>query len=267
MSLDDFKILIKEKLDASYNVSDSYKTSDYRPAFGIIFEKIVKKYKYWGYCDMDVILGDIDSYFYKILGNYDKYFSNGHLTFFKNDYENNRRFLLKCKNHEYVNFADVANISFTCNQDEAYGISRLWDYYHFSVFNDVLFEDIDIYEFAFKTTYCKYNNYRKIYHYKNNKLYVVYANDGIIHEDEILYIHLQKRIMEVPEDIYNNFLIIPNKIEEFVGDIRYFLNKNTKQCFTYKLKMKLKYKYNIKKFFSDYKNGKYIFKKLKKEMK
>lgn len=41
------------------NIKHSYKICDFKPAYGYIFADIVKEYDFWGYCDIDIIFGNI----------------------------------------------------------------------------------------------------------------------------------------------------------------------------------------------------------------
>ena len=33
--------------------------AEYKPAFGSIFARYLKKYTHWGYCDLDMVLGNL----------------------------------------------------------------------------------------------------------------------------------------------------------------------------------------------------------------
>ena len=45
----------------------------------------VKKYDFWGYCDLDLIFGDIRKFVNEeVLNTYEKIYNRGHLTLFKN---------------------------------------------------------------------------------------------------------------------------------------------------------------------------------------
>jgi hypothetical protein len=70
--LNAFKILAEKTLGFNVNISNPYKLCDFKPAYGLIFETYLKKYDYWGYCDIDLILGKIDQYLpYEFIKNYD----------------------------------------------------------------------------------------------------------------------------------------------------------------------------------------------------
>lgn len=50
------------KLGFRVNLKSSYKLCDLRPAFGLLFDDILKPYDYWGWADGDLIFGDITSF-------------------------------------------------------------------------------------------------------------------------------------------------------------------------------------------------------------
>lgn len=66
------------------------KLCDIRPAYGQIFQEYIKDYDFWGFCDVDIIWGDIRSYVTEpILSEYDIISSrkdavSGHFTILRN---------------------------------------------------------------------------------------------------------------------------------------------------------------------------------------
>ena len=43
-------------------VESGYKLCDFKPALGYIFSDYIKKYDFWGYCDIDIIFGNIRAF-------------------------------------------------------------------------------------------------------------------------------------------------------------------------------------------------------------
>ena len=58
-SFDRIQNLFRSKFDFEIRIERPYKLCDFRPAYGYIFEEYLKGYKYWGYCDVDLIWGNI----------------------------------------------------------------------------------------------------------------------------------------------------------------------------------------------------------------
>ena len=75
------------------------KICDVRPAYGEIFQEYISDYDSWGFCDVDIIWGNIGGYVSDdILSNYDIISSRkeavaGHFTIFKNNPEINSIYL------------------------------------------------------------------------------------------------------------------------------------------------------------------------------
>lgn len=72
LSLSTFNSLASNKLKVNVNVKDPYKLNDFKPAYGIIFAEYLENYDFWGFCDIDIILGNISNFFtLELLSNYD----------------------------------------------------------------------------------------------------------------------------------------------------------------------------------------------------
>jgi hypothetical protein len=89
MNLEQLNDLASKKL--GFRVQNtSYSQMNLRPAFSVIFEEYVKGFDFWGYCDIDVVWGNIRGFITEsILQQYDivscrKDFLAGHLTLWRN---------------------------------------------------------------------------------------------------------------------------------------------------------------------------------------
>ena len=69
-SFEKIKAKIQNKFPFEICLNKPYKLCDYRPSFGYVFDEELKDYEFWGYCDLDEVLGDI------------MYFLNDDLTIF-----------------------------------------------------------------------------------------------------------------------------------------------------------------------------------------
>jgi hypothetical protein len=99
-SLNELNVLVSAKTDVKASIRHPYKLCDFRPAFGIIFGEYLQDYDYWGYCDNDLIFGDILSFLGDvIMENYSiiiphKQFSHGHFCLLRNTETVNNLFKL-----------------------------------------------------------------------------------------------------------------------------------------------------------------------------
>lgn len=56
-SFNNMKARIQKFFDFPITLNRAYKLVDYKVAYGEIFEEELRKYDYWGYCDMDMMWG------------------------------------------------------------------------------------------------------------------------------------------------------------------------------------------------------------------
>lgn len=89
-SLPEFNKLASSTLDLEINIDNPYKICDLRPAFGVIFSKYLKDAEFWGYSDLDLVYGNLESFLGpEILENHDlissrkEYFA-GHFAIYRN---------------------------------------------------------------------------------------------------------------------------------------------------------------------------------------
>jgi len=71
-SIEQFKVDAAKALGFEVAVESGYKLCDFKPAFGTIFSDYLTDYEFWGYCDVDVIFGNIRLFMTdKLLEEYD----------------------------------------------------------------------------------------------------------------------------------------------------------------------------------------------------
>lgn len=255
---------IQDCFDFEICLDKPYKLCDYRPAFGLAFQKYIEKYEFWGHCDLDVIFGNLNTYLDSIeLEKYDRIYSQGHFTLYKNNLKTNQLFMEivdeKTKK-PYYEKVFTSNVSYLF--DEWAGVRRFYENKFYNIYIDrKVVADISI----------KYNNLiplfyndkgRYIYEWKvsNNtcKLFAHYIENGILKKQEFMYIHLQKRNMQCQLDDDNHFYIVPNKFINISNDtVNKFIKRNTYKIRLYRLDY-IRYKFrNLKKKITTY-----LFKKV-----
>ncbi|MFN4364731.1 DUF6625 family protein [Chryseobacterium hispalense] len=239
-SLAEFSELASKKLNLSINILDGYKLCDFKPTYGLIFQDYLQGYDFWGYCDIDIIFGNI-RYFIteKLLKKYDvisphKDYPAGFFTLLKNneqcinlfrqskDYayilQNTRHFCFDECNFEFnlIHLKDITEIkteieSFTLVLRRL-ELQNLIKYYHKNI----------VQEFVYSTV---------THHWVEGKIF------NTTTEKEYLLIHLinlkdnQNFFIETFEP-KGNFLISPkgiyyksNKISYSLKKIRRYLEK------------------------------------------
>jgi len=130
-SLGAFNALASSKLGVEVNIKNGYKLCDFRPMYGLIYEDYIKEFDFWGYCDTDIVFGDLQKILTdEILGNYDIISSHpqymaGPFSLYKNMIEVNRLFFAS-KDWKEV----VSNINYMSFDEASNVISKLWEGYN-----------------------------------------------------------------------------------------------------------------------------------------
>ena len=260
IDFDKFRQIIQRKFIFEISLETPYKLCDYKPAYGYVFEEMIKEYDYWGYCDCDLIFGSIE----KILSNvldvgYDKIFAGGHCTIYKNSFENNRRFMKASSQ-----YGELYKQAYTSNRIFAF------DEMCYGVNVHTLFLEDDARVFAkdlsFNVSSDSYMFRQKFFDEESNmwiekpgNRYIVYY-DGHVYASpmnmrwgsvqEYLYVHFQSRkfkikYLQMPVNGYIVFLpekILcynkrPNDLSVFIWNIKCFsFNRFVEFCKKYKRK-------------------------------
>ena len=201
LSFDEIREKVQSKFDFKISLKTPYKLCDYKVAYGLIFEEELKGYDYWGFCDTDVLLGDIYQFLkeHSFFDNdYVRYGLLGHLQIFKNSQEVNRIFMSGKDLNYRLNYKNV----FTSEQnfifDEEKGIQILFEKSGFEQLQDKFFDDIDISHFSFRE-YGEDEPKRYYSWSQKHGLKSINLIDGQLVIKHPLYAHFQKRTIECPE--------------------------------------------------------------------
>lgn len=209
-TIEKMKKLASEKLGFEVCLERPYKCCDFKPAYGVIFEKYLKGYEYWGHCDFDLIWGDLDGFFNKYqLEKYDKFLPLGHLCLYRNTDENNRRFMQEGSNNSYKTvFTSTKNYAF----DELNGVYCIFKKNRFSTFNRRIFADISKIYYRFRLALTDKNYDYQVFCWDDGHIYRYYY-DGQIKKDEFIYMHFKERgMLPVKGDCINaNSFYITNR--------------------------------------------------------
>lgn len=254
ISIQEFSKYCSDKLKLNIDLSKPYKVCDLRPAYGIIFEKYLQDYDFWGHCDLDQIWGRLNKFINdEILDNFDKINCCGHLTLYRNNLFINN--LYKCKGSAY-SYKEVFCSKYNYAFDELSGIEKIAKKQKIKKININCFLDIDR---RFKEYLaCNQENFNKqIFVYTNGKLIQFYIDKekNNIQNKEFAYIHFQQKNPIVNSDLDNikekdNIIInskginvIDNKIEKNI------INKYSEDLTKIKYEKIEFRKEQIKKFF------------------
>ena len=214
-SLDLLKKRIEDKLQLdNVSLGSAYKLCDFKPMYGVIFDDYLVGYDFWGMCDMDMIFGDLESFLSdEIFDSYDKIYQLGHFTLYRNTKEVNERFKLK----GYCDWAYAATRKENCRLCER-GMMTKYRNAQLSVYAPRDYADISKlhkrYQLSHWLVPYEHRDYIKhqLFYYDNGHVYRAYLDNGRVIVQEFNYIHIQKRVIEVSEDIGESFYITQDKL-------------------------------------------------------
>ena len=238
--LSELKKRIEKLVGFTVCLDKPYKLCDVRPLFGDLFSKEIEEYTHWGYCDFDLIFGNLNHFFSDdILERYDKVSAMGHMTVLKktesivNLYKtcNYRKVLQDNRNRTFDELMFSPNIN-ELIVDHNLKLKKTVEYSDIGAtnYNFHLFKYIS----GKKTTKEDYKP--TIFWYTNGILYKAYLNNEKVLMEEIAYVHFSRRAIEAPKEIYNRFAIIPNEIISCNEVTSTLIKENSKNRTAYCLK-------------------------------
>ncbi|MCZ4407257.1 hypothetical protein O3Q51_00445 [Cryomorphaceae bacterium 1068] len=99
MSFSDYIAHANKFVDFDFSPPNAYKLCDLRPLFGVIHLETIREYDFYGWTDMDILFGDIRSFYtedilnrYEILSTHAHRIS-GHMALFKNIKKHREKYL------------------------------------------------------------------------------------------------------------------------------------------------------------------------------
>lgn len=237
-NFEEMKKVFQKKFDFDIYMDKPYKLCDYKVSYGYVFEEYLQDYKFWGYCDTDLIFGNIKRFITEEdLNKYDKIGIFGHCTIFKNTKEINTLFMKELNGK--VRYKEVFQNNKNCSFDEEYkeSINNIFEEYKKKIKYDLKLANIYTKSSNFKLTEIDLNTYQYKIEKKKKAFFLwnhgelnrlINENRKIISE-EFLYIHMQSRKMKVMKNINKEtYKIIPN----------YFENIETKEIDFNKIRIK-----------------------------
>ncbi|KAB7789544.1 DUF6625 family protein [Bifidobacterium leontopitheci] len=206
----DMQERVKRRFNGDAELRTPYKLCDFKPIYGYLFEEYLDEYRFWGYGDCDVIYGQLNHFITeRMLNEYDKIFSVGHLTLMRNTPENNRRFMLPLDGKPI--WHDVVNSERIYTFDESYlstNVNRIYQEHGFPIFSGDLSANTrasaDQFELVhFDETlgvYMTESPLHAVYVWRDGELMRSYFRLGQFTSRELMYMHFQRRAMQVRID-------------------------------------------------------------------
>lgn len=223
-SFDEMKKRIQSHFDFDILISSPWHLSLFKPAYGEIFEEELKKYDFWGHCDVDVLWGNIRKFITdEILDKYDRIGFQGHSLFYRNNATVNGRYKIVVEgipSYKEI-FSGKSRWSFDENgMDEIYHSLGL-DYY-----KEPTFAHLAKFEYSFFLRFQPkeddYKNHRQIFEWNAGTLYRHFVFKNKLYTEEFMYVHFFCRPMKYLEESHNlcsRYIIYPDYVKDFEGDI------------------------------------------------
>ena len=224
MSWNEFKKEAQKKFEIKLSLEFTRKLCDFKPTYGYIFEDYIQEYPYWGYCDIDTIMGNLDKLLpLDFMEKYDKLFSLGHMVLFKNTPEINKTFMKSVNGDLYYKNSLTKNeiTVFDETGNGKHNVDTIFVENGHKVFHadwsynprvtPTKFKNV-VYDYSSDTFHNE--NLKDTLCIWNGKSIIKYIfQDNSIKPEEFLYVHLQQRKMKLGEGVEKAqaFAIIPNE--------------------------------------------------------
>lgn len=210
-----FRKKLQKIFDFRITCKSPYKLCDYKPVYGEVFSNELSDYDFWGYCDIDLIFGDIRAFITEdILHSNDKILVDGHISLFRNCPEMNSLFRDQGEYPEY-NFQEAYTTDEACYFDEYRGMELKCLRNKVSLYNCW---DIYINPDPKREKFYDRSGQQIIGIWEEGKLFIQTENHQ---RTELMYLHVCKRKMKleglIRDSNLSSFVIVPGKI--FVDNI------------------------------------------------
>jgi hypothetical protein len=233
-TFDEIKKRFQEYFDFKICIDKPWRLSLFKPAYGEIFENELKGYDFWGYCDVDLMWGNIRDFITTdLLVKYERIGTKGHSTIYKNNIEVNRRYRTEIKN--VISFKDVFSGRINYSFDEN-GMDNIYDAINVNYYFSPNYAHLEKYEPSF---YLKrlpkdmlYTNKYQIFKWSQGNLKRIYLDKDEMFSENYMYIHFfcrpMKFILGELKDV--EYIIYPDIVKPNFKKIDYnFIKKYGKQ--------------------------------------
>ncbi len=226
-SFSEFRDKIQSCFDFKIALGSPKKLCDFKPAYGYILSEELKDFAFWGYCDLDQCFGNLSRFISReVLEQYDKLFTLGHMTIYRNTPEINTLFM---KESQYYGmtyrevFSNPDNRSFD-EWPEQININILAEEAGIRINTDVDYVDVGPYRSDFVNALFDVHTRRwsidsigqLLITWDNGTMHTVWKSpEGYLRQRETMYVHLQKRTMNIPDNLSDVFLIYPDTVSCF----------------------------------------------------
>lgn len=241
-TFDEIKKKFQKNFEFKILIDRPWKLCDFRVAYGEVFKEDIKNYDFWGYCDMDVLWGDIREFITDdLLDKYIKIGFQGHSTLYRNCVEVNNIYKRE--------FKDLPTYKEIFSKEKGYCfdeniICEIYDRLNIPYYKKTNFIHLRKYEYNFSLAHLpkeeEYKNENQIFLWDSGKLYRKYVYNKEVFTEEFMYIHFFCRPITYLAENYSNdakYLIYPEVVVDYKDEIdlnyKFILKKSKKKRLRY----------------------------------
>lgn len=203
----------EKALGESVTIKNAYKFCDLRPFFGLVYEDFLKGYDFWGYCDIDLVFGQIRKFLTDdVLGRFERFYEWGHFSLLRNcEWINHIYDLPGCLYTRDETLRKAAKV----NAEEHYGLNRICEKNSIRWYKEQDFADFSV-MYSDLVLHTGARNYpHQVFYWENGRVYQAFVDaDGTVETKEYVYIHWQKR-KPAPDDSFlgdNSFYVTSERL-------------------------------------------------------
>lgn len=216
-AFEDVRNLVQDNFDFKISLPKPYKLCAFKPAYGEVFSTFLSGYDYWGYCDVDLIWGNLGKWIANdVVDEYDRISHWGHCSLYKNTREINAIYKARIDGVNY--YKDIYSTDSIYGFDEEFGMNVITRAIGIKEYI-IPFVDVNpaIISYGFTPTFTSDPFFsipikQMCFMLKEGNLIMYTLNNDRVYCQEFAYVHIQRRKISVEvDDASRDFLIIPNK--------------------------------------------------------
>jgi hypothetical protein len=243
-TFDDIRHLLQKPFEFPIALNRPYKLCDFKPAYGEAFAEYCRGYDFWGYCEVDLLFGNIRHFITEeILREHDRVFSIGFVSLYRNTKRITELYRSKIEGprpkrvvelfHPKVDGWRPYERAFSIQKNTFFEergphtIHAVCKSAGIALYDQIVYADIRIESHHFELTHWHIDSAERrkqcsIFLFSEGKLSRFFIENGELCQNEYSHIHLQKRPMdiELSQLLASSFLIVPNKFIDYNGNLR-----------------------------------------------
>lgn len=166
-----------------------YKLCDFKPVYGQAFQEELKEYSFWGYCDIDMIFGNVEKYLTRdMLNSYEKLFMYGHFMLFRN---NEKMRTLYQKSGSIYPYQKVLSTNAAFAFDEMLGMNKIAEKNGVKVYSESMCMDVGYSMPGFLSLDSTVKE--EIFYKEGSGIYRACVSGDEVVITEYMYIHFSKK--------------------------------------------------------------------------